>query len=86
MDDLNEAGVYVEQHSPQAAKSLALRVLEAVEYLLEFPNIGRPGRVSETKELVVTGTPFIVVYQIRSFIVYIVRVLHHAREWPPGKK
>lgn len=42
--------------SPQAAERMAERVKEAVEYLTEFPNMGRPGRVPETRELVVSGT------------------------------
>jgi plasmid stabilization system protein ParE len=44
---------------------MAERIQEAVEYLMEYPNIGRPGRVSGTRELVVSGTPFVVVYRDR---------------------
>ena len=56
-------------------------VQEAVEYLLDYPGIGRAGRLSDTKELVVTGTPFIVIYRLRSPTVQILRLLHHARKW-----
>ena len=80
--DLVEAGHYIEQHNPQAAKNMSQRVQEAVENLLDFPNIGRPGRVSETKELVVSGTPFIVIYKVLGAVIYIIRVLHHAQQWP----
>lgn len=41
---------------------MAVRVQDAVENLIEHPNLGRPGRLPETRELVVSGTPFIVVY------------------------
>ena len=46
-----------------AAERMAERIQEAVKYLLEYPNMGRPGRVSGTRELVASGTPFVVVYR-----------------------
>ena len=61
---------------------MAGRVREAVEYLLDHPNLGRGGRLRATRELVVTGTPFIVIYRVRLDTVQILRVLHHARKWP----
>lgn len=80
--DLREAGAFIASGNPQAAKRMAERVREAVEYLPEQPNIGRPGRVPGTRELVVTGTPFIVVYWARGAAVQVLRVLHHSRKWP----
>ena len=66
----------------EAADRMAARMIEAVEYLIDHPNMGRPGRLSNTRELVVSGTPFIVVYWVRGAAVQILRVLHHARKWP----
>lgn len=68
--------------NPSAAERMAERVREAVEYLLEYPNMGKPGRVSGTRELVVSGTPFIVVYRVAVLTIQILRILHHARKWP----
>lgn len=61
---------------------MATRVLEAVEYLLEHPGLGRHGRVQGTRELVVSGTPFIAICRVRLDIVQLLRVLHHAGKWP----
>lgn len=80
--DLREAGDFIAAENPRAATKMAARVLEAVEYLLEYPGIGREGRLSDSKELVVNGTPLIVIYRLRSPTVQILRVLHHARQWP----
>jgi addiction module RelE/StbE family toxin len=80
--DLGEAGAFIASDNPQAAERMADRVREAVEYLQEQPNIGRPGRVPGTRELVVTGTPFLVVYWVRGAAVQILRMLHHSRKWP----
>jgi toxin ParE1/3/4 len=82
LGDLKEAGEYIAADNNGAARRMAERVLEAVEYLIDHPNIGRPGRLSRTRELVVSGTPFIVVYWVRGSAVQILRVLHHARRWP----
>ena len=80
--DLREAGEYIEEDNPEAAIKMAERVQEGVETLLEHPNLGRPGRLHNTRELVVSGTPFIVVYWVRGAAVQILRVLHHSRKWP----
>jgi len=80
--DLRAAGDYIAQEKPPAAGRVASRVREAVELLQELPNLGRPGRLAGTKELVVSGTPFIVVYRVRQGDVQILRLLHHAWRWP----
>ena len=58
------------------------RVVEAIENILTFPSMGRAGRVPHTKELVVSGTPLIIVYQVKQDTLYIVRIIHTARKWP----
>jgi toxin ParE1/3/4 len=47
--------------------------------------IGRPGRVVGTYEKVVTGLPYIVAYAVEPAEVIILRVIHGARDWPPGR-
>jgi len=82
LDDLAAAGDYIAQENIKAARRMAGRVREAVEHLREHPNMGRPGRLTDTKELVVSGTPFIAVYWIRKGSIQILRLLHHAQRWP----
>ncbi len=81
INDLREAGEFIASDNPQAAERMAERVQEAVEYLLEHPNMGRVGRVLGTRELVVSGTPFIIVYRVIVPTIQILRVLHHSRKW-----
>jgi toxin ParE1/3/4 len=50
--------------------------------LADYPNLGRPGRVDETRELVVADTPYIVAYVVLDNQLMILSVLHGAREWP----
>ena len=80
--DLKEAGEYIALDNAEAGRRMAFRIKEAVEYLVDFPNMGRPGRVSGTRELVISGTPFVAVYWVRGAAVQILRMLHHSRRWP----
>lgn len=81
-NDLQEINNYIRQDNPLAAVRMVFRVLEAIEYLVTYPTMGRSGRVPNTRELVVSGTPFIVIYQVRRHVIMILRVLHAARKWP----
>ena len=61
-------------------------ILVAVSRLANFPNLGRPGRQKGTRELVISGTPYIVIYKVASPDLAILRVLHGAQKWPPGRR
>ena len=80
--DLDAAGEYFSLDNPRIARKMGQRVLEAVEYLQEHPTLGRSGRLRGTRELIVSGSPFIVIYRVRGDQVQVLRVLHHARKWP----
>jgi toxin ParE1/3/4 len=72
---------YISQDSETAANDVADRVLKAVEYLVECPGMGRPGRLPHTRELVVAGTPYLIPYRVRDGVVEILRVFHCAMQW-----
>lgn len=82
MGDLDAAGDLIAQDNLRAAAAMAARIVESVEHLATYPNLGRGGRVRGTRELVISGTPFVVVYRVRLDIVQALRVLQHARKWP----
>jgi toxin ParE1/3/4 len=54
------------------------RLVTAAERLTHFPHLGRPGR-ENSRELVVAGTNFIVVYRVQGEEVRIATVLHGAQ-------
>ena len=57
-------------------------VLESIQGLSLFPRKGRTGRVHGTRELVVTGTPYVVAYRLEATAIQILSILHGARRWP----
>jgi toxin ParE1/3/4 len=58
-------------------------MIQNIETLLaKNPEMGRPGRVPGTRELVVPKTPFIVPYRLVGNTVQILRIFHSARRWP----
>ena len=82
--DLDSVDLYIRQDNAGAAVKTVLRVLEALEGLAEFPNLGRPGRLFGTRELVISHTPFVAVYRVRANVVSILRILHALQKWLPS--
>ena len=80
--NLEQIQEYIAQDNPSAAIDVVFKIIKSVEILLDHPAIGRPGRVMDTRELVVNGTQYIVPYRIKKEYVEVLRVLHSARQWP----
>jgi plasmid stabilization system protein ParE len=73
---------FIEKDSEQNAALVASRILKAVDLLQSHPEIGRPGRVIGTRELVVPDTPFIIPYRIRHDRLELIAVFHGRQKWP----
>lgn len=58
------------------------RIAEQIDILQQHPQMGRPGRKQGTRELVISRTPFIVVYRIKAKRIELLRLLHGAQKWP----
>ena len=73
---------YIAQRNQTAAYAVEEAIRQQVGRLAEHPRSGRPGRVKGTRELVVSGTRYIVAYRVAGEVVMILRVLHGAQQWP----
>src|SRR5271155_398148 len=73
---------YLEADSVEAAVTVDQRIRDEVKRLRQFPEMGRPGRVERTRELVIDRTPYIAAYRIVGDAVRILRILHGSRHWP----
>lgn len=81
--DLDSIEAYItKESSPIVAIDLVLKIINVTELvLINHPKAGRIGRVKNTRELVIDGIPFLVVYRQLNEI-QVLRVLHEAQQWP----
>lgn len=83
--DRDEIYDYIEADNPAAALTLDELFSQKAVRLVEHPGLGRPGRISGTRELV-AHRHYILVYDVVDECVRILRVLHTARQWPPVRE
>jgi toxin ParE1/3/4 len=82
VSDLESIADYLRDHAPERAPGLIRRVYDAPATLLTFPNRGRPGKKEGTRELVLAPLPYIIVYKVYRDVIFVVRILHGAQQWP----
>lgn len=73
---------FIAKDSEQNAALVAKRILGSVDLLQAHPEIGRPGRVLGTRELVIPDTPYIVPYRVRRDRIELIAVFHGHQKWP----
>jgi plasmid stabilization system protein ParE len=76
---LDAIQTFIAQDKPEAARGLAEAICKAVAYLAAHPHLGRVGRKTGTRELVIADTPYWVPYQVKSDRLTILAVLHGAK-------
>ena len=79
---LTDLRAYIARDNPDAAARTAVALLTAVERLAGLPNLGRAGRVSGTRELVVPGTRYVIPYRLRGERFEVIAVFHGRQRWP----
>lgn len=79
--DIDGLAAWVAKDSPQSARALVQKILRTIERLELFPEMGHPGRDEGTYERSVSGTPYIVVYEVRKkpSAVLVITLVHGAR-------
>jgi len=76
---LQEIKAYVALDKPAAAERLAARIVALVEALRSHPRLGRAGVEPGTRELIIGGTPYLVIYRVHRERVRILDVWHTAQ-------
>jgi toxin ParE1/3/4 len=85
INDLRAIQAFIEKNDPTAARTITLRIIDAVETMIPTnPKLGRPGRVPGAREFVVARTPYIVPYKLTGGTIEVLRIYHGARRWPDG--
>lgn len=82
LENLDEEAAYIAKDSQRMAAEFVMHIRDSAAMLADHPNMGRPGRIAGTRELVVTRFSYILPYRVRGGAVEILRVFHTARRWP----
>jgi len=77
---LQEIRAYVAKDKPIAAERLATRIVAVIEALRNHPHLGHTGTEPGIRELVIGGTPYVVLYRVRGKRVTILTVWHGAQQ------
>jgi toxin ParE1/3/4 len=80
--DLEEITLYIEKDSDSAAVTVAKTLFDAANSLEFLPSRGRLGRIPGTREIVVPGSPYTIIYRIATSAIHILHIYHGARDWP----
>lgn len=77
---------YIAQDNPEAAKDVVRTIKHTVDQLTDNPAMGRPGRLLNTRELIIPGTRYIVPYRVQPNLrqIQILQVFHTSRR-PPNR-
>jgi toxin ParE1/3/4 len=83
LEQLDRAYDYIAlTNSETVAERVVRRIVATVQHLDQFPMSGRTGRVTDTRELIIPSTPFIVAYEIVNAQIVILAIYHGAQRWP----
>ena len=80
--NLDEEIEYIAQEDKETAAKIYEYIRQRVSALEQNPDVGRPGRVFGTRELVINRYPYIVPYRVREDAVEILRLFHTSRKSP----
>lgn len=78
--NVNTIRLYVRQFNPLAAQRLALRLLNAGDSLVDFPERGAP--LPGARRQLTTVRPYLIRYRIDGGVVSILEVRHAAEDAP----
>ncbi len=84
LENIEQEATYISRENPVAANAVVQRIYDSVILLADNPTLGHPGRVPDTRELVVPGTRYVIPYRVRPRLkqIEILRVFHASRKPP----
>ena len=80
--DRTDIWLHIAGDNLRAAARMDELFSDAAARLEDHPKLGRPGKISGTRELVVHES-YRLVYEIEGETVWVLTLVHTARQWPP---
>ena len=72
---------YIATDDQRAALAMDELLTQKAARLAQLPEMGKPGRVDGTRELVAHRS-YILIYAVKDDHVQVLRIMHTARQWP----
>jgi toxin ParE1/3/4 len=82
LKDIENEANYLNKISPSIEDAFLHEVEKSIDLVKKYPELGRIGRVSETREFILKKFQYILVYLIKESCLDIIRLLHTSRKWP----
>jgi toxin ParE1/3/4 len=82
--DLADTAAYLNEHSPAAAKRVRSEILDALQGLVLFPEVGRRQRIEDVRKLVTRRYSYLIYYRLDRAAdeIIVLTIQHHARSRP----
>jgi toxin ParE1/3/4 len=81
LNDLKTISYRIEQQRNLATANRVCRhIYDSIQTLRQHPHTGRHGAEEGTRELVISVSPYIVVYRVHVEIIQILRIWHGAQD------
>lgn len=80
--DRDDVRDYIAADNPRAAARMDQLFSDAAAKLAEHPKLGRVGKIAGTRELI-PHESYRLVYEIDGETVWVLALVHTARQWPP---
>jgi len=84
LQNLNHEAEYIAKENPQAANEIVRKIINTIRLLESNPAMGNPGRIVNTRELLIPNTRYVVPYRVRPDRqqIEILRIFHTSRRPP----
>jgi toxin ParE1/3/4 len=80
LQHLVEIRSYIAKNHPRTERQVAARILESVDRLAGYPHRGPSGRAVGTRELIVSGTPYVIPYRVKDDRLQLIAVFSRQTE------
>lgn len=84
LQDREDVFDFIATDNPIAAVRMDELFSDAAARLADHPNLGRPGKISGTRELI-PHESYRLVYEIIQQSVWVLALVHTARKWPQSR-
>lgn len=82
LKNLDQEAEYIATDNPEVARLIVQQIRNTITLLAENPSMGRAGRITGTRELIIKNTRYIVPYRVKNGNIEILRIFHTSRKQP----